>query len=305
MAKFSLPTQAPIPTPNETYNNIILGAKIDNSERIVELDIDLLDEIDDQPFRINHKKIEQYAESIKEVGLLEPIQVHPKENGRYDILAGRHRVRAYKQIGLAKIKCVIKNIDDNTARLILLKTNTDRDDDFLPSELAKAYCEQEILLQKSGKKGATTSEVAERNNTNRMQIHRYKRLNQLTEILLAMVDEKKIPVYIGAELSYLDEENQNKIASFIQVYGENTNLNAEQVKNLRELQNENNFPQDMNEFFNPPKAKKTQEKEKKKTSINLKLKKIKDYIPGDILNNGAYEEYIIEALQFYQRQQER
>ncbi len=301
MAKFSLTPHQPIPTPEEAYNNIILGAKIDNSERIVELDIDLLDEIDDQPFRINHKKIEQYAESIKEVGLLEPVQVRVKENGRYEILAGRHRVRAHEQIGLKKIKCVIKNVDNDTARLILLKTNTDRDDNFLPSELGWAYREQEEIFKSAGTNRPSTTQVAENNNTNRKQVYRYKRITYLEPILLQMVDDKTISVYVGVELSFLKKESQSKIANYILAY--DNKITTEQAENLKLLDQEGNFPQDMNEFFNPPKARKTQEKEKKKTSINLKLKNIKDYIPEDVLNTGSYEDYIIEALQFYQRQQ--
>ena len=110
MSKFSLPQRnaiSPIPTPEEAYNSVLLGTKINNdSEKIIEINIDLLDEIDNQPFRINQNKVEQYAESIKEIGLLEPIQVRAKNNGRYEILAGRHRVRAHKLLGLNKIKSV-------------------------------------------------------------------------------------------------------------------------------------------------------------------------------------------------------
>ncbi|MFR5070456.1 MAG: ParB N-terminal domain-containing protein [Eubacteriales bacterium] len=81
-------TLYPYTTPEEAYNSVLLGTKINNiSRKIIEINIDLLDEIDDQPFRINQNKVEQYAESIKGV-VVEPIPVRAKDNGRYEILAG-------------------------------------------------------------------------------------------------------------------------------------------------------------------------------------------------------------------------
>lgn len=104
----------------------------------------MLDEIENQPFKINPKKVENYAASIEECGLLEPIQVRAKDSSRYEILAGRHRVRACKLLGCHEIDCIVKKTSDTSARLILLKTNTDREDDFSPSELGFAYTEEEI-----------------------------------------------------------------------------------------------------------------------------------------------------------------
>lgn len=137
-----------IPTPEEAFQGIILGSSKPN-DMVQKIDISLLDEIGNQPFKINPKKVENYAASIEECGLLEPIQVRGKENGRYEILAGRHRVRAYKLLGHTEIDCIIKKTSDTDARLILLKTNTDREDDFSPSELGFAYIEEEQLLKSS------------------------------------------------------------------------------------------------------------------------------------------------------------
>jgi len=308
MSKFSLPqrnTISPIPTPEEAYNSVLLGTKINNdSEKIIEINIDLLDEIDNQPFRINQNKVEQYAESIKEIGLLEPIQVRAKNNGRYEILAGRHRVRAHKLLGLNKIKSVIKNVDNDTARLILLKTNTDRDDDFLPSELGWAYREEEELLKNAGTNRPSTSQVAENNNTNRKQVYRYKRITYLEPMLLHMVDDKTISLYVGVELSYLKKENQEKLANYISVYGDKLKLSVDQAENLKQLDKEGNFPKELTEFFDPPKSKKTQEKAKKSNVIKIKFEELENYIPNDIYNpeennSDDIKFLIFEALEFY------
>ena len=227
-----------------------------------------------------------------------------KDNGRYEILAGRHRVRAHKQLGLNKVKSVIKNVDDDTARLILLKTNTDRDDDFLPSELGWAYREEEELLKNAGTNRPSTSQVAENNNTNRKQVYRYKRITYLEPILLHMVDDKTLSLYVGVELSYLKKENQEKLANYISVYGDKLKLSVDQAENLKQLDKEGNFPKELTEFFDPPKSKKTQEKAKKSNVIKIKFEELENYIPNDTYNpeennSDDIKFLIFEALEFY------
>ena len=68
------------------------------SNQFVNIPLDVIDEIDDQPFPINEEKIEQIADSIENVGVIEPIIVVEKL-GRYKILSGRHRYRACKKLG--------------------------------------------------------------------------------------------------------------------------------------------------------------------------------------------------------------
>ncbi len=212
MSKFSLPqrnTISPIPTPEEAYNSVLLGTKINNdSEKIIEINIDLLDEIDNQPFRINQNKVEQYAESIQEIGLLEPIQVRAKDSSRYEILAGRHRVRACKLLGCHEIDCIVKKTSDTSARLILLKTNTDREDDFSPSELGFAYTEEDQLLK-------SLRDVRPRTEEQRKKIYRYKRITHLVESLRQMVDEDRIKLSVGAELSFLTHTGQIVLAEYL------------------------------------------------------------------------------------------
>lgn len=173
--KFGIPKQPKIPTPQEAYNSLI-GAVDD--EKIIKLDISLLDEVE-QPFSVNDEKVQDIAKSITKIGLADPIIVRKNEKDRYDILAGRHRVRACKLLGFDKINSVIKDVDDNTARAILLVTNTDRNNEYKPSELAKAYAEYEELIKQLDNKTAVSAQLAERFKTDRKQIYRYKRLNFL------------------------------------------------------------------------------------------------------------------------------
>ena len=179
------------------------------SNQFVNIPLDVIDEIDDQPFPINEEKVEQIADSIENVGVIEPIIVVEKL-GRYKILSGRHRYRACKKLGKEDIPCYIKNVSEDVARYILIATNTDRNNEYAPTVYAKAYAEQLELMKKLGKK-ATVSAIADQNGLSRKQIYRYVRLTYLIEDFQKWVDEDIIRMLSAVELSFLSEEKQNAL----------------------------------------------------------------------------------------------
>ena len=179
------------------------------SNQFVNIPLDVIDEIDDQPFPINEEKIEQIADSIENVGVIEPIIVVEKL-GRYKILSGRHRYRACKKLGKKEIPCYIKNVSEDVARYILIATNTDRNNEYAPTVYAKAYAEQLELIKKLGKK-ATVSAIAEQSGLSRKQIYRYVRLTYLIEDFQRWVDKDIIRMLSAVELSFLSEEKQNAL----------------------------------------------------------------------------------------------
>ena len=177
--------------------------------QFVNIPLDVIDEIDDQPFPINEEKIEQIADSIENVGVIEPIIV--VENlGRYKILSGRHRYRACQKLGKNEIPCYIKNVSEDVARYILIATNTDRNNEYAPTVYAKAYAEQLELMKKLGKK-ATVSAIADQNGLSRKQIYRYVRLTYLIEDFQRWVDNDIIRMLSAVELSFLSETKQTTL----------------------------------------------------------------------------------------------
>ena len=179
------------------------------SNQFVNIPLDVIDEIDDQPFPINEEKIEQIADSIENVGVIEPIIVVEKL-GRYKILSGRHRYRACKKLGKEDIPCYIKNVSEDVARYILIATNTDRNNEYAPTVYAKAYAEQLELMKKLGKK-ATVSAIADQNGLSRKQIYRYVRLTYLIEDFQKWFDEDIIRMLSAVELSFLSETKQTAL----------------------------------------------------------------------------------------------
>ena len=177
--------------------------------QFINIPLDLLDEIDNQPFPINEEKVEQSADSIETVGVIEPLIV--TENfGRYKILSGRHRYRACQKLGKNEIPCYIKKVTPDVERYILIATNTDRNNEYAPTVYAKAYAEQLELMKKLGKK-ATVSAIADQNGLSRKQIYRYVRLTYLIEDFQKWVDKDIIRMLSAVELSFLSEEKQNAL----------------------------------------------------------------------------------------------
>lgn len=236
MAKLKLNIQKQgFPSVTDAYNDI-LGIKSDN--QYVNLPLSLLEEIDNQPFPINESKIEQIADSIENVGVIEPIIV-VKDGEKYKILSGRHRFRACKKLGKDDIPCSIKNVqaDDDIARYIIIATNTDRNNEYKPSVYAKAYAEQLSLMKKLGKK-STVSAIAEQNGLSRKQIYRYIRLTNLIPEMQGLVDDGIISIETAVEFSFLSIEKQSSLYNYIGSFEKSyisSLLNLSAAKYIREL----------------------------------------------------------------------
>ena len=185
------------------YNNL-LGIKSDS--QIVLLPLSQLDEIEDQPFPINDSKVDQIADSIENVGVIEPLIV-VRNGERYNILSGQHRFRACQKIGKTEIPCYIKDTDETTARYILIATNTDRNNEYSPIVYARAYAEYLDLMKKMGKK-AVVNAISEQSGMNRKQIYRYLRLNYLIPELQKWVEKSVLTIEAAVELSFLSDKKQ-------------------------------------------------------------------------------------------------
>ena len=120
--------------------NAIAKAGEDNSVKLVEIDLNLIDEDSEQPRReFDKKAIEELAESIREVGLLNPIKVYKAKYGRYKLVFGNRRYKALKLLGFRKVPCILS---DNTDELDIyfeqLTENIQRRD-FTPVEEAEGF----------------------------------------------------------------------------------------------------------------------------------------------------------------------
>lgn len=183
---------------------------------IVDIPIDKIREISEQPFIIHEDTINTLVDSIKRNGQLDPCVVtQSKDNSdMYDLLAGRHRKRACELAGLKTVKCIIKsNLSADEKELIIIDTNTERNNDYLPSELAFAFKRKEELLSKTT--NSAIKVIANESNLSRKKVYRYIRLTHLIKPLLSRVDGGSIPLIAGVELSYLTDKEQGDVFTFL------------------------------------------------------------------------------------------
>jgi len=209
-----------------------------------------------QPFKVNLEQLEELQTSIQEFGILEPLIIRPQAE-QYQILSGERRWTVAGILGMENVPCIIKDIDDNEARKLLVHMNIKNRQDLLPSERAGAYLLEYTARKNQGQRtdlyGIKEKTEAGINDSIRT-IQRYIRLNYLTPELLALVDFGKIQVVNGVSLSYMSEENQTVIHET--VYKENKNLTTPQLKKLSEIsKNETLTVEIINDIINTPKVK--------------------------------------------------
>lgn len=136
---------------------------IGGSTSVGEIDIDRIDANPNQPRReFDDVALGELAESIKQIGIIQPITLREMPGGRYQIIAGERRWRAGQRAGLKTIPAYIRSADDENMMQMALVENIQRED-LNAIEIALAYknlidvCHltQEQLAERVGKKRAT------------------------------------------------------------------------------------------------------------------------------------------------------
>ena len=126
--------------------------------------------------------LEELASSITQHGLIQPLVVRRKPNGFYEIIAGERRWRASKMAGLTEVPVIIKEIDDETAALLSLIENLQRED-LNPVEEANGYKE---LMDSFG---FTQEEAARKVGKSRTAVANLLRILNLPDSILQLVTD--------------------------------------------------------------------------------------------------------------------
>ena len=202
---------------------------------IVDIPIDKIREISEQPFIIHEDTINTLVDSIKRNGQLDPCVVTQSNDNSdmYDLLAGRHRKRACELAGLKTVKCIIKsNLSADEKELIIIDTNTERNNDYLPSELAFAFKRKEELLSKTT--NSAIKVIANESNLSRKKVYRYIRLTHLIKPLLSRVDGGSIPLIAGVELSYLTDKEQGEVFTYLINHASDCKITTEKARLIKD-----------------------------------------------------------------------
>ncbi len=225
------------------------------TQEIVPMDIKELKPYAEQPFKVLlDNNMDELCASIEQYGVLSPIIVRPHSEGGYEVLSGHRRMKACELLGVEEVPVVIKDLDDDTAAILLVDSNLQREN-ILPSEKAFAYKLKMAALKHQGKstssqfgtKLRSDEEIAQQVRESRNQIQRYIRLTNLIDPLLDLVDKNEMAMSAGVELSYLGTRDQAKIYKIVE--RESTAPSIAQAAKLRKTAEEGSLDDAMLEYI--------------------------------------------------------
>lgn len=270
-----------------------------NLEKIMDISIDEIDEFPNHPFKVQeNEKLLELSESIKEKGVLVPALVRKKENGRYELVSGHRRKKASEMAGIEKIPCIVRNMTDDEAIIIMVDSNMQREE-LLPSEKAFAYKMKLDAIKHQGIRNDLTlrqvgtrsdRKVAENVSESARQIQRFIRLTYLIPELLEMVDTKTIALNPAVELSYLKIEEQQMVLDSI---GYNVATPShQQAILLKNLSKEEKLNEDVIDQIL------STEKPNQKVKIKFDEDRLRKVLPKDI-KQDQIENYVIKSIEHY------
>ena len=199
-------------------------------EKVVLLTPEEISDFPNHPFQVRmDDAMKEMVQSVRENGVLVPALVRPKEGGGYEMVSGHRRKRAAELAGLQEIPCIVRNLTDDQAIVIMVDSNLQREQ-ILPSEKAFAYKMKLDAMKRQGFRSDLTSaplgpkllgsrsniELAADSPDGKTQIQRYIRLTNLIPELLSLVDNSilkepgkpQMALRPAVELSYLRKEEQ-------------------------------------------------------------------------------------------------
>ena len=273
--------------------------------RIYDIPIELIDDFPNHPFKVRQDEdMELLIASIKERGLITPVTLRPKRNGRYEMVSGHRRKEACSQIGLTTIKADVRDMTCDEATVLMVESNLQRTV-ILPSEKAFSYKMRLEALkrlrtapEKGGvpvahpEDGVKSREILARQvGESQDNIRRYIRLTELIPQLLELVDNGNMGMRPAVELSYLDKDDQSMVYELM-LDCVCTPSHAQAIR-IRRLAEKELLCEDLVEEIL------REEKANQKEKIHIRYDQIRDLIPRNISFEET-KEYIKAALKFYQ-----
>ena len=289
--------------------------EVASQPRVQEISIDLIDEFPNHPFKVRmDENMMEMADSVKQHGILVPTIIRPKEDGRFEMVAGHRRMTACMIAGKEEIPCIVRDLTDEEATIIMVDSNLQREQ-LLPSEKAFAYKMKLDALKRQGKRLDLTSdplgpklghrsneELASSSPDSKTQIQRYVRLTTLIPELLDLVDNSvlkekdklQIALRPAVELSYLTQQEQRDLHETMQT--EDCTPSHVQAIKMRKFSEEGRLNMDV--IFSIMQEEKPNQKEQFKIP---KDRISKYFAPGTPAQK--IEDTIVKALELYRKRQ--
>lgn len=282
--------------------------------KIQDIPLAQIDDFPDHPFHVKlDEDMEQLVQSVRERGIITPVTLRLKEDGRYEMVSGHRRKKACELAGLTTVKAEIREMTRDDAVILMVESNLQRTT-ILPSEKAFSYKMRLEAMKRQGQRsdltcapmehklnGAKSRDIlAEEMGESKDQVRRYIRLTELVPDLLALVDQGRIAFRPAVELSYLTKAEQAALQESI-AREEATPSLAQAIK-MKEFSKEGRLNPDV--ILSIMQEQKPNQREK----ISFQSDRLKPLLPKNY-SQKQQEEFILKALDFYnrhlQRQKER
>ena len=280
----------------------------DHAEKVIDIPIHKIEDFPNHPFQVrNDEEMMDLIDSVAKSGVIAPALVRPKEDGSYEMIAGHRRKYACLQNGLRTIPCIIRNLSDEEAVMIMVDTNLRQRQTILPSEKAFAYrMKLEAMKRQGARTDLTSGPVGQKLNSlkslsdssddSMKQIQRYIRLTYLIEPLLKLVDEGQIAMRPAVELSYLEPHAQKMVLEEMEINV--CSPSHDQTIRIRKAQEEGKLTDEVISVIMQ------EEKPNQIEKIRLSSQRISRFF-APRTSVKEMENEIVKALEVYQRYKKR
>jgi len=277
-------------------------------EKVVTLNPADISDFPNHPFKVKQDEaMAEMVDSVRQYGVLVPALVRPKADGGYEMVAGHRRKCAAMLAGITEMPCIIRNLTDDEATIIMVDSNLQRET-ILPSEKAFAYKMKLEAMKRQGQRSDLTSaplepklkgsrsneELAASSPDSRSQIQRYIRLTELIPPVLDMVDSSKIAFRPAVELSYLSKEQQQSLYDTMEC--EDCTPSLAQAIKMKEFSRDGKLTEEVILSIMQ------EEKPNQREQFKMPKERISKYFaPGTPAQK--IEDTIIKALELYRRRE--
>lgn len=213
-----------------------------SKNELIDIDMAMVVPTEAQPRQsFKEDTIKELAESIEKNGLLQPIVVRPMEKGKYQIIAGERRYRAFKKLGRKVIPAIVRDYEDEEVDKLQLVENVQRED-LNPYDEAIAY------LKLKEKYGLKQDDIAKAVGKSRPYISNMTRLLSLEDEILEMLKKGEITVSHAKLILSLDtKEERLKLAHKIKDAGLTVRHTEERTRKPKKAKPEDIYIKDIRE----------------------------------------------------------
>ena len=255
------------------------------------------------PFKVkDDEEMNTLIESVQTQGILSPLIVRPIDTtDAYEVISGHRRLHAAQKAGITEVPALIYALDRDSAAIALVDSNLHREH-ILPSEKAFAYklkldamrrqrFRSDLTSDQVGRKLATADIIAHQSDDSKTQVRRYIRLTNLIPELLEFMDEGKMALSVGVELSFLDEQRQYDVLEQCEI--NDCTPSYSQAWRMHKADREGLLTKAVIQDIM------CEEKANQREMFKVPMERIRQYVPN--ANVKQAEDFVLKACEHYRK----